>query len=269
MLRHRDRHVPVDPQPGLAPWVGGKRNLARAIVERLERVPHVCYAEPFLGMGGVFFRRRRRPPVEVINDINADVVNLFRVVRHHPDALLEEYRSGVFARAEFDRQLVVEPTTLTDVQRAARFLFLMRARYGGLPRNKSFPATPMRSKALPADQLVRQVLRAHRRLETVTIERLPYGEFIERYDRPSTLFYLDPPYWGCENHYGRGIFERADFVRLAALLRGLKGRFVLSLNDRPEVRRLFRAFRIEAVEVTYRLRRAKTFPELIITGGRR
>lgn len=100
------------------------------------------------------------------------------------------------------------------------------------------------------------------------IERLPYAEFIKGYDRPSTLFYLDPPYWGRETLYGKGLFGREDFERLAELLAGLRGRFILSLNDLPEVRKLFRRFRVEPVRVTY-----KTKPgcaegkELIITGG--
>lgn len=85
----------------------------------------------------------------------------------------------------------------------------------------------------------------------MVVERLPYADLLARYDRPETLFYLDPPYWGCEADYGAGVFERADFERLAELLAGLRGRFLLSLNDRPEVRRTFRQFVIEGVETSY------------------
>ncbi|MFQ5774009.1 MAG: DNA adenine methylase [Kiloniellaceae bacterium] len=108
---------------------------------------------------------------------------------------------------------------------------------------------------------------ASARLATVTIENLPYAEFIERYDRPATLFYLDPTYWGCENHYGKGLFERADFARFAELLRRLKGRFILSLNDVPQVRATFTGFRIETVEMVYKFRGTKRVTELVITGG--
>jgi|GEM_PF-3528112 len=110
----------------------------------------------------------------------------------------------------------------------------------------------------------------HVRLAGVVIECLPYGAFIDRYDRPGTLFYLDPPYWGSENDYGRDLFSRQDFERLAEQLAGLRGRFILSLNDRPEVRETFGAFAMEAVETTYSVgggERAKRVPELIITGG--
>ena len=74
---------------------------------------------------------------------------------------------------------------------------------------------------------------------------------VERFDRPDTLFYLDPPYWGCESDYGVGVFSREDFAELATLLATIKGRFVLSLNDRPEVRETFSAFAVEGVSTRY------------------
>ena len=88
----------------------------------------------------------------------------------------------------------------------------------------------------------------HDHLASVVIERLPWQAFLARYDRPETLFYLDPPYYGNEADYGEGVFSPDDFATMAELLRGLKGRFLLSLNDVPEVRRLFAAFAIEGVE---------------------
>ncbi|KAG5717329.1 hypothetical protein E4T56_gene9309 [Termitomyces sp. T112] len=79
----------------------------------------------------------------------------------------------------------------------------------------------------------------HERLSGVVVERLPWAEFIARYDRAGTLFYLDPPYHGCEGDYGKGMFGREEFEQMAQVLRGISGRFILSLNDRPEVRRIF------------------------------
>ncbi len=80
---------------------------------------------------------------------------------------------------------------------------------------------------------------------------MPYQDFIARYDRPATLFYLDLPYWGLETLYGKGLFERGDYERLAGLLKDLRGRFIMALNDVPEVRQLFAGSRIEALETTY------------------
>ena len=94
---------------------------------------------------------------------------------------------------------------------------------------------------------------------------MDFARFIERYDRPDTLFYLDPPYWGGENDYGKGVFARPDFARLEGCLRGLRGRFILSLNDRPEIRSLFAWARIEEAEVTYGAARPKRARELILS----
>jgi len=91
----------------------------------------------------------------------------------------------------------------------------------------------------------------HGRLAGVMIECLPFADFIERYDRPDCLFYLDPPYFGGENDYGKGMFSRADFEKIAETLRGLKGMFLLSINDTPEIRRTFAGFDIEEVATTY------------------
>ena len=89
------------------------------------------------------------------------------------------------------------------------------------------------------------------RLQGVHIERLDWQTFISRYDKLFTVFYIDPPYWGHETDYGKGIFAREDFARMAELLRGLKGRFILSLNDRPEVRETFAGFDFEEVTTRY------------------
>lgn len=106
-----------------------------------------------------------------------------------------------------------------------------------------------------------------RRLSGVTIERLPFDRFIRDWDRPTTLFYCDPPYWGCENYYGKNLFERADFERLADALRAIKGRFILSINDVPEIRELFGWATIEEEPVTYKVAGTKHVVELVISGG--
>ena len=260
----------VDPLGGLAPWIGGKRNLATRLAARIAQIPHRTYAEPFVGMGGVFFRRRERARNEVLNDLSGDVVNLFRVVKHHPEAYLEELRLQLFSRGEFERLLKTDPATLTDIQRAARFYWLQRSGFAGKVRGRSFGISPTENRAISPEALRRLVGMAHNRLAKVTIENLPYQEFIRRYDRPATLFYLDPPYWGCEGVYGRELFGRADFAALAELLSGLKGGFMMSLNDRAEIRRIFRDFTIETIETTYTASRtgAKRARELLISGRR-
>ncbi len=246
----------VEPATPLAPWFGGKKYLAARIIERIEAIPHKCYAEPFLGMGGVFLRRCQRPRAEIVNDINGDVVNLFRMVREHPQELARQFDWASSSRAEFRRLCAVNPDTLTDIQRAARFAYLQTNAFGGKPATDATPGqtgmvTPHHRARFSSARMRRLIEAAHRRLAHVHIDRLDWAVFLERYDREFVLFYIDPPYLGHENDYGKGLFSREDFGRMAAMLARLKGRFILSLNDTPETRETFRGFRIEAVETRY------------------
>jgi DNA adenine methylase len=92
---------------------------------------------------------------------------------------------------------------------------------------------------------------AHERLAGVLLENLDWAEFITRYDRAGTLFYIDPPYWGTEDYYGKDLFPRDQFAKLAEHLRQIKGRFIMSINDVPQIRELFSGFDIEEVGVNY------------------
>ncbi|MBN9504906.1 MAG: DNA adenine methylase [Altererythrobacter sp.] len=260
----------VQPVRPIAPYVGGKRALSRRLVERIEAEPHAVYAEPFVGMGGVFFRRRYRPKKEVINDISTDVVNLFRLLQRHYQQLLDVLKWQVCSRAEFERLMAVDPETLTDLERAARFLYLQRAAFGGKVTGRNFGVSLSSGARFDLTKLVPMLEDVHDRLAPVDIERLPYATLIERYDTPGTLFFLDPPYAGNEDDYGKGVFSAADFKLLSALLDGIEGRFIMTINDTPAIRDLFAGFTIEPVELSYRLSgRVTPARELIISTARR
>lgn len=260
----------VAPVRPLAPWVGGKRNLAKRLIERIDAVDHATYAEPFVGMGGVFLRRSSRPKCEVINDANEDVATLFRVLQHHYVAFCEMIRFQISSRANFDRLLRQDPASLTDMQRAARFLYIQRLGFGGIvARKRSFGVTPGRGSRFDVTRLIPMIEEVSERLSGVVIERLDWLAFICRWDREETLFYLDPPYYGTEGCYGAGLFDRGQFEVMAEALAGIRGRFILSLNDHPEVRRIFAGFKVEAVETSYTVSgrgMAERVGELIITG---
>lgn len=260
---------PVSPVRPAAGYLGGKRNLARRLVERIAAVPHTTYAEVFVGMGGVFLRRTARPRVEVINDWSEDVSTFFRVLQRHYVAFVDMLRYQVTSRAAFDKLAALEPASLTDLERSARFLYLQRLAFGGHVAKRSFGVDTQNPARFDVTKLVPLLEAIHERMAGVVIERMTWAAFIDRYDRPGTLFYLDPPYYGSESDYGRGMFGRDEFAVMADRLAGLKGRFILSLNDRPEVRDVFAGFAIEAVRTTYTIAsgsNAKSAGELIITG---
>lgn len=256
----------VQPVKPVAGYIGGKRNLSRRLVERSGRTPHQLYVEPFVGMGGVFFRRTSRPKSEVINDISADVTTLFRILQRHYQQFLDVLKWQVASRTEFDRLVRTDASTLTDLERAARFLYLQRLSFGGKVSGRVFGVDTTGSARFNLTKLVPMLEDVHERLASVVIERLPYEELIARYDRPHALFYLDPPYWGCEKDYGAGVFSRDDFARLRGLLEGLKGTFILSINDTLGVRDAFAGMAMEEVGLTYTVSGQPTAAkELIIT----
>lgn len=250
----------------LASYIGGKKLLAKTIVPIIEKIPHNIYCEPFVGMGGIFFRRTQKPKCEAINDINNELVNMFRMVERFPDYLADMLKFKICSRAEFKRMLATPPLLLTELERAVRFLYLQKTAFGGKVRSQSFGVDLSRVR-FNSKRLIPQIQALHERLSNVYIECLPYAEFIKRYNRVDTLFYLDPPYWNCENDYGKGTFCKADFDELAKLLKGIKGKFILSINDVPEIRQIFKAFYIKEVQTTYTVgtQSGKQAAELLIS----
>lgn len=264
----RDNLNPVKPVLPIAPYLGGKRNLVKKIVPILDTMPHTTYAEPFVGMGGIFLRRRTQPRAEVINDFGRDVSNLFRILQRHYPQFVEFLRFQLTTRAEFERLSDTNPETLTDLERAARFLFLQRTAYGGKVSGKNFGVAKDRPGRFNLTSLEPMLEDLHSRLAGVVIECLDFAEFIRRYDGAGTLFYLDPPYWGCENDYGKDMFTRADFDRLAQQLSEIKGRFVMSINDVSEIREAFQGFYLSEVTTSYTVGkndRSNSRPELLIS----
>ncbi len=257
---------PVEPARPAAGYLGGKRNLARRLVERIEAIPHDGYAEPFVGMGGVFLRRASAPRSETINDISGDVATFFRILQRHYTHFMEMLRFQVASRREFERLIATDPATLTDLERAARFLYLQRLAFGGKVSGRTFGVSTTQAARFNVTKLAPVLEAIHERLAGVVIEQLPWQRFIDRYDRPGMLFYCDPPYWGSEEDYGPGTFAVGEFVELVDRLRRLKGTFLLSINDRPEVRAVLEGLSIEDVSVTYSVSRSSRggFGELIV-----
>ena len=238
----------MHPKSPLSGWMGGKWQLSRHIVPLIPM--HDCYVEPFAGAAWILFRKPQSD-VEVINDLNREVVTLYRVIQHHLDEFIRYFKWALISRDEFERWSRVAPDTLTDIQRSARFYYLQKLCFGGRSVSPTFAPSPTRQPRLNLLRIEEELSAAHLRLSQVYVENLPYQDLITRYDRPGTFFYIDPPYWGCEDYYGKELFAQQDFSRLAEQLSSIKGRFILSLNDVPEVRALFSAFEIQQVSCRY------------------
>lgn len=223
-------------------WVGGKSRLRRHIIPLLP--PHTCYVEPFAGAAWVLFGK---PPsdVEVINDIDQELINFFRVVRDCPEQLIASFEWNLVSRAEFTRLAQTEPGSLSPVQRAHRFYYIIMAGWGGelnYPRFQTSVSDGGHGNRLAgAMKTLRSRLEpVHKRLSTVIIENLDWVECISRYDSDRTVFYLDPPYPGNGANYAHNMRAWDDHYTLAASLQKRRGKWLLSSYDIPEIRELFR-----------------------------
>jgi DNA adenine methylase len=220
---------------------------------------HVCYCEAFCGASWVLFAK---PPSksEVINDADNELVTFWRVIQNHLEEFLRYFKYAVTSRRIFELENLKNPETLTDVQRAVRYYYLQRCCFGGKVSGRTFGTTATGPARLNLSNIEERLLEVHWRLSRVTIEHLDACECIRRYDRPTTLFYLDPPYW---ETCGYAVpFGEEDYSRLRDTLAQVKGRFLLSLNDHPEVRRIFKPFRITKVTTTYSSGNGATDPEI-------
>lgn len=230
----------------IIPWIGGKRRLAKHILPLFPA--HSCYVEPFCGAAALYFLKEPAK-VEVINDINGELVNLYRVVKHNMEEFTRQFKWALTSRQIYKWLQITPEETLTDIQRAARFFYLQKNAFGGKVSGQTFGTATTSGPRLNLLRLEEDLSQAHLRLSQTYIEHLCWESCIAKYDREHTLFYCDPPYWGTEG-YGVG-FGLDQYTRMAELARTIKGKMVISVNDIPEMRQAFAGLRMESVDITY------------------
>lgn len=236
----------------IIPWIGGKRRLAKTIIPLFP--VHECYCEPFCGAGAIFFLK---PPSrsEVINDINSDLVSLYRVIQHHLEEFIRQFKWSLVSREMYKWLQDTPSQVLTDIQRAARFYYLQKMAFGGKVSGQTFGTSTTTPPRLNLLRIEEDLSSAHLRLARTCIEHLDWQQCIIKYDRPNTLFYLDPPYWQTE---GYGVpFKIDEYQAIADLMRTIKGKAILSINDHPDIRAIFTGFDSETVELNYTVGGAK------------
>jgi len=244
-----DSHKPLKSPLG---YLGGKSRLAKRIVERIPK--HTCYVEPFCGGAWVYFTKEPSR-LEVLNDRDGELANFWNVVRHHLPEFLRYLEFSLVSREQFKKESKQNPEYLTDVQRAVRYYRLQRMGYGGKTVNRTFGTSVTRPNSLNLETVEDKLKVTHKRLARTTIENLDACECITRYDSKESFFYIDPPYWNAD--FYAVSFKDEDFKRLAQTLRSIEGKFILSLNDTPEVREIFSDFKIDTIETKYSLGNSK------------
>ncbi len=242
-------------------WVGGKKLLRKIISDKFPE-KFDKYVEVFGGAGWVLFYKDKYAKTEVYNDINRDLVNLFKCVKYHPEAIEKELELSLNSRQIFNEyKNQMDCIGLTDIQRAVRYLYLIKSSYGA--KINTYGSKP---RDISNTEFLKDV---RKRLSRVVIENKSFEKIISAYDNEGTLFYLDPPYHNTENMYDTGdfIFDEEQHIKLRDMLKNIKGKFVLSYNDDEFIRELYKDFKIEGIERqnNLSLNSGSRFKEVVIT----
>lgn len=220
-------------------WIGGKKVLRNNIITRFPKEID-RYIEVFGGAGWVLFAKEKHANLEVYNDKNGDLVNLYRCVKHHCEELQKELKWLLISREQFfDYKEQINTRGLTDIQRAAKYFYLIKTSFGA--DIKSFGA----NKIL-LNKSTEYLEEISQRLKNVVVENKDFENLIKVYDRPNALFYLDPPYLGAEKYYNVE-FSMEDHIKLKECLSKIKGKFILSYNDDDYIKALYSGYCIESV----------------------
>lgn len=255
-------------------WVGGKKALRDLIYQKMPK-EFGRYIEVFGGGGWVLFGRTPDAAMEVYNDFNSDLANLFRCVRDQPMAFLKELGflplngrdeffvlrkfleqeefTDAFMRQELElaqreltpvqfdeiKAILLERAEMTDIRRAAAFFKVIRYSYGS-------GCTSYGCQPFDIRKTFDLIWQGSRRLKDTVIENKDFEELIKQYDRENAFIYCDPPYYLTEGHYAVE-FRREDHFRLRDTLKNCQGKFLVSYNDCEFIRELYQNFRIESV----------------------
>ncbi len=231
-------------------WVGGKSRLRKYIIELIPS--HSCYAEPFAGAAWVLFGK---PPsdVEILNDLDQNIVNFFRVIKEKPEDFIASFEWELVSRAEFESLARLDPSKLSDVQAAHRFYYIIMAGWGGelnYPRfQTSISDAGHGNRLFGALKTLRERLEpVHKRLSTVIIENLTWEACIDRYDRPGTVMYIDPPYPENKCNYVHNMRDWESHYKLMERLNKTRCKWIISSYDLPEIRELYAQYYISTVQ---------------------
>jgi DNA adenine methylase len=249
----------------LLPWIGSKRRLRDEIIPLIPE--HTCYVEPFCGSAAVYFGKEPSK-VEVLNDVNDLLINLFSQIRDNSEAFYDRLWWLISSRKLYytaTDQLKYNASALSDIDKAVLYFFVIKNSFGSrFASGFGFARTQPPRATITNETLV--TLRE--RLSNTFVENLSFERVIKNYDKPATFFYCDPPYTSSDNtkEY-QHVFSPVLHEKFRALLGKIKGKFLLSYDDVPYIRDLYKGFNIKNTKpITYTLnQKHRTKCELLIS----
>ncbi|MBU5293137.1 DNA adenine methylase [Anaerosalibacter bizertensis] len=241
--------------------LGGKSRLRNEIIEMIPE--HTCYCEPFFGAGWVYFGKEKSK-VEIINDIDKELINLFKMIKYHApeiERMLEYEFSGRDIFEEYKNYTV---EYMTEIHRAVRFLYLISQSFAGKGNNYGYGTNTRPSPQIFYKGVLGDI---KERLRNTYVENLSFEKILDKYDRDYTFFFCDPPYFETA---GYGVeFGEKEHLLLRDKLKNIKGKFLLTINDHEKTREWYKEFNFKNIEVGYSVSNKNSgrrkYKELIIT----
>lgn len=239
----------------MIPYIGGKNYLASWIISNFPiGYEKMHYCEVFGGGGWVLFKKLPSL-IETYNDLNSDLVNLFRMIRDKYPEFSHRASWSLHSREMYEEALkqLSADNFINEVDKAVKYALKRTQSFSGA-NNKSW-GYAINSEKLYSGKwqpFLKRMELINSRLKRVQIECRDFEDVIARYDSESTLFYLDPPYVDVEHYYKTTEvnFGRADHERLAQILKDIKGKFLVSYYEHELIRKLYRKFRIISKEAS-------------------
>lgn len=236
------------PKIKMISYFGGKSYLASWIICHFpEKYQQQTYCEVFGGGGWVLFKKEPSK-IEIYNDLNQNLVNLFRVIRDNYKKFAHQANWSIHSRAMFDEAIekLKNDQFLSETERAVFYALRQVQSFSGTGTHWTYRLSSHHSfsgKWLP---FLKRMELINARLKKVQIECLDFEDVIKKYDSRTTLFYLDPPYVDTERYYNSNNveFKKEDHLRLAHVLKRIKGRFVLSYYEHKFVRANYKQYSI-------------------------
>jgi DNA adenine methylase len=232
--------------------IGGKKFIKLRIINMFpNNYETLEYIEPFIG-GGCVYYAKKPSAIEVINDIDPAMFQIHNGLKYYGE-IIGKTLQETYTRECFNELKALKPISLKS--QCIRSIILSKISYSS---NQNV-YNPGQNYIKGADYAPYQD-----RLKDTVVLNEDYKSVIEKYDSPNALFYLDPPYENSKSiHYD---FPNVDYKEIATICKSLKGKFILSINDSPTVRELFKDFHIKEIVTRYRTPKGlKTATELIIS----
>lgn len=173
------------------------------------------------------------------------------MVQNHPEEFYKQFDYTLQSRDIYNTLKNTPNEYLTDIQKSYKFFYLFKYSFSNKITSQAYGYSKAKRISLNSDKLKSIIDNSMSRLKYCNIENLNYPVLLEKYDSKNTFFYLDPPYFGSENYYGKNIFNKDDFITLSKILKNIQGKFLLSINEDPFISDTFKDFHIKEISTSY------------------